>query len=130
MIFAEKDEKFIKQVQDTLVQAQKIAINRNIGSMPLSPVLDDTLHPKVTISNQEIKQLTDRAKLRDVAVTRIVEKIAENGYFKAEKTEGGITVEVRLTRDRNIDFPSLEAMAKKNDELISKDPELDEPIDW
>jgi hypothetical protein len=125
-------EDAVKKVEQKIVRALherwRINVNKESGVAHF-PAHTDHVHPCVTVTRDEIRQLAARDELRGVFVETLQEALATRSGLVVEKAgSGGLKVSVTPDRAKENQFPSFTSLTRQNERELAEDPELaDDP---
>jgi len=129
--YTDADERFVTEINQSLVQRQIINANRFAGVMSMQAEPDDRMSTCLKITRDEFKQETNRTKLRESAWQSFVRRVGDDpsGWTKVQRhDEGGyITITFSPPLPDEGRFNGLSALRGKNAQDIADNPDLAEP---
>ena len=128
MRFEEKDQEVCKQITQSLWQRHRINANKLDGSMPLQPEWEDRVTPEITITENAIKDMSGRDKIRAVVLNKYEETLKNTPGIKVVRVDNTLKVSIEQRRERSNEFASLKALRAANEADLSKDASLDDPL--
>lgn len=124
--YDEKDKAFVNLVAKNLIDRAIINMNENEGVARFGNI-NETIYPTVYISNEDIKEATNRRSVRAVVKEKFKEEF-RNRHFNVTDTANGFKVEYPPEKgDGMTNFPNVRSLLKANKISIaeyeaSKDP--------
>jgi hypothetical protein len=124
MNFKEKDSELQRNIINSLHLRWTINSNKEVGKMYLQPEFEDKINPSVTLTREQIKEITGREKLRDVVLDDYAEALSRPG-IEVERMDDKLRISVVPIRSKENEF-AIEDLMRKNAEELKADPQLGE----
>lgn len=126
--FTSDVQKVERKILQALYDRWTINVNKENG-VARWPANTDYVHPCVSVTRDEIKELAERSTLRDVFVDKLYAGLEKRSGVVVERAAaGGIKVCISPDRAKENEFASFNSLMRKNEREIAEDPELaDDP---
>ena len=117
-----KDIALVNKISKALDDRHIMNINENGESMTSPPPVEDPIFPQVKITYKDIKEETDREKIRIIAVDNLAEQFDKDKYNVIhDRTNQSLIIQTKNHKSFGVtDFDSLKDLEKANSTTLSQ----------